>query len=269
LLSGRDLAPTDTLDTPLVAVVSETTAERLWPGPDAIGRRFRSGSGATASLITVVGVAGDARHRGRFRFSLGAEAHVPQLDIYLPFSQRPNGLVTLGIRTRTHPADSTRAVAGAIAAVDPTLALYDIAPLEERMRIEESSVQFASLLLNLYAGLAVLLAAIGVYGVLASGVSARLRELAIRSALGADPRRLVFAVVRDGVLVTGFAVVLGALVTWMLGRSWQALLFDVSATDPWLLAAAGVLLVATSAAASLVPARRAARVDPLTVLRSE
>ncbi len=269
LRGGRDLTSTDTLDTPLVAVVSETTAARLWPGQDAVGRRFRSGSGPTASMITVVGVAADARHRGRFRFSLGAEAHVPQLDIYLPFSQRPNGLVTLGIRTRTNPADSSRAVANAIASIDPTLALYDIAPLEQRMRTEESSVQFAALLMNLYAGLALLLAAIGVYGVLASGVSTRLRELAIRSALGADPRHLVLGVLRDGVIVTTAAVGIGALVTWMLGRSWQALLFDVSATDPWLLSIAAVLLVAVSAAASLVPARRAARVDPLTVLRGE
>ena len=269
LRAGRDLAASDALDTPLVAVVSETTARRLWPGQEAVGRRFRSGSGATASIVTVVGVAADARHRGRFRFSLGAEAHVPQLDIYLPFAQRPNGLVTLGVRTKTNPADSTRAVAGAIASIDPTLALYDIAPLEQRMRREESSVEFASLLMNLYAGLALLLAAVGVYGVLASGVSTRLRELAIRSALGADPRRLVLGVARDSLIVTTGALAIGVPVTWMLGRSWQALLFDASATDPWLLAGAGLLLVLVSAAASTVPARRAARVDPLTVLRSE
>ena len=104
LISGREFLPTDTLETPWVVIVSEATARRLWPGQEAVGRRLRSGAGATATTNTVIGVAADARHRGRFRFSQGAAADEPQLDVYLPYAQRPNALVTLGVRTAGDPA---------------------------------------------------------------------------------------------------------------------------------------------------------------------
>ncbi len=149
------------------------------------------------------------------------------------------------------------------------LPVYDIAPLEQRMRGEEASVGFASMLINLYAGLALVLAGVGVYGVLAASVSTRMRELGIRSALGANPVRLQVAVAREGLTVTLSAVLLGLAIIWMLGQTWQALLFDVSASDPGLLSAAALLLVLVGVLASVVPARRASRVDPLSVLRSE
>jgi hypothetical protein len=269
LLAGRDFLPSDTLDTPAVTVISESTARRLWPNDDPIGRRIRSGSGPTASVLTVIGVAADARHRGRFRFSQGAAAHEPQLDIYLPFAQRPHGLLTIGVRTAGDPSALTRSVAASIAEIDPTLPLYDIATLDQRMRREESSVGFAALLMEIYGGLALLLAAIGVYGVLAAGVSAQLRELGIRSALGADPRRLLGAVVRRGLTITLIAIAVGIALSWALAQGSQAVLFEVSATDPRLLGAAAFFVAAVSVAASLIPARRAARVDPIAVLRAE
>jgi putative ABC transport system permease protein len=268
MVSGRDIAPTDTLAAPPVAILSETTAARLWPGRDAVGRQLRAGA-ATSVPITVVGVAADARHRGRFRFSQGASAHEPQLDIYLPYAQRPNALVTLGIRTRGEPAGYTDTVRAAIAGFDPAMPIYDIATLDSRMRSEEAPLAFAAVLLNLYGGLAIVLAAIGVYGVLAAAVAGRTREIGIRTALGADPRRLVLGVVSEGLRVSILAVVAGAITSWMLARSLSGLLFDVSGNIGVTLAAAAAILIAMAAGASLIPARRASRVDPVTALRND
>ncbi|HYE88433.1 MAG TPA: ABC transporter permease [Vicinamibacterales bacterium] len=268
LIRGRDFAPTDTLDTAPVAILSETAAARLWPGQDAVGRQLRMGA-ATTPLITVIGVAADARHRGRFRFSQGASAFEPQLDVYRPYSQLPSALVTFGVRTTNDPDLSTGAVRSAIATIDPLVPIYDIASLDRRLRNEESPLAFAALLLNLYGGLAILLAAIGVYGVLAAAVAGRTREIGIRAALGADPRRLVASVMSEGLTVSVIAVIVGAVVAWALARSFSSVLFGVADSTAITLAGAAAMLIAMAVAASAVPARRASRVDPVSALRND
>jgi putative ABC transport system permease protein len=268
LVRGRDFTRTDTLEAPPVAILSETAAARLWPGQDAVGRQFRTGAASSVPL-TVIGVAADVRHRGRFRFSSGSAADEPQLDIYLPFAQRPNALVTLGVRTTAAPSTYTTALRSAVASFDPTLPTFDIASLEERMKSEEAPLAFAALLINVYGGLAWLLAAIGVYSVLAAAVASRTRELGIKSALGADPRRLTAAIVGEGLVVASAAVAVGTIAAWALARSFSGALFGVSGHTGRTLAAAAVLLIATAVASSLVPARRAARVDPVTALRHD
>ncbi len=268
IVGGRDLAVTDTLGAPPVAIVSEAVAARLWPGQDAVGRQLRTGA-ATSAPVTIVGVAADARHRGRFRFSQGASAYEPQLDIYFPYAQRPNSLVTIGIRTAGDPDHATSAVRSAIAGFDPAMPIYDIASLESRMRREESPLAFAALLLNLYGGLAIALAAIGVYGVLAAAVASRTRELGIRTALGADPRRLLAGVVSEGLAVAIIAVMIGGAAAWALARSFAGVLFGVADKTAPTLAAAALLLIAMATGASLLPARRAARVDPAVTLRND
>lgn len=267
LVAGRDLADTDTLDAPFVGIVSEATAARLWPGQDAVGRQVRSGSGATATTTTIVGVAADARHRGRFRFSQGAMAHEPQLDIYYPYAQRPNNLVTFGVRTQGDAAGLTNVVRAAIAGFDPAVPVYDVESLENRMRTEESPVAFAALLLNIYGGLAILLAGVGVYGVLASGVASRRREFGIRSALGANPGRLLGGVVAEGLTVSVVAIVIGFAVSSALARAFGGLVFGVEPGNVLPLVAAAAVLIALSVVASVIPAMRASRVDPAQVLR--
>lgn len=269
LVAGRDFDDRDTLAVPFVGIVSEATAARLWPGQDAIGRQLRSGSGATATTTTVIGVAADARHRGRFRFSEGAAAHEPQLDIYYPFAQRPNSLVTFGVRAHGDAAGLTSTVRAAIARFDPTVPVYDVESLENRMRTEESPVAFAAVLLNIYGGLAILLAGVGVYGVLASGVAARRREFGIRSALGANPARLLGGVVAEGLTVSVVAIVVGFAMTSLLTRALGGMVFGVEPGNAVPLAAAAAILVALSVVASVIPAMRASQVDPVQVLRMD
>jgi putative ABC transport system permease protein len=268
LITGRDFASADTLDSPPVAILSEAVAARLWPGQDATGKQLRVGA-ATAPPVTVIGVAADARHRGRFRFSLGAAAHEPLLDIYFPYAQRPNALVVFGIRTAGDPENSIAAVRAAIAAVDATLPTYDIDSLGNRMRGEEAPLAFAALLINLYSGLAVLLAGIGVYGVLSAAVAGRSREIGIKAALGATPRRLLAQVIREGLIVASAAVAIGGLAAWALSRSFSSLLFGVSGGNELAIAAAAMISIALAVIASVVPARRAAGVDPMLALRTD
>ena len=269
LLAGRDFTVADTLETPLVAIISEGAAARVWPGQDPLGRQLRTSTAANAPLTTIVGVAADARHRGRFRFSQGGAAHAPQLDIYLPYAQRPNALVTLGIRTTGAPETQITAVRAAIASVDPSVPIYDVESLERRMRGEEAPLAFATLLINLYGGLAILLAGLGVYGVLAASVAAQVREIGIRSALGADPRRLVTNVMWQGLSISLVSTVIGLAVSWALLRAFSGMLFGVAGSNAVMLSAAAGIVIAMATLASVIPASHAARVDPVEVLRHE
>jgi len=268
LITGRDFASTDTLDAPPVAILSDTTAKRLWPGQDAVGRQLRVGA-ATTPLVTVIGVAADARHRGRFRFSLGPAAFEPQLDIYFPYSQRPNALVTFGVRTTNDADQATSAVRAAIAAIDPAVPIYDVASLDTRLRSEEAPLAFAAILLNLYGALAVLLAALGVYGVLSAAVASRTREFGIRSALGAHPRVLVTGVVSEGVTVAITAIIVASVASWWLATSFGSVLFGVADRTSVTVAGTAIILIGVAVAASVIPARRASRVDPTTALRND
>jgi predicted permease len=269
LQSGRDFEPSDRLGQPPVAILSQSLAARVWPGQDPIGRRlmFRAADGSLAPL-QVVGVAADARHRGRFRFALGSRAHEPQLDVYLPYAQRPNALVVFGVRTSgADVAAAAAAIRDAVSRVDATLPAYDIATLGERLGEEASAVGFASTLMGLYAGLAVTLAAIGIGGVLAFAVSARSRELGIRLALGAAPGRLIASHVREGLGAAAAGAAAGMAAVAALQRAVAGLLFGVSATDPAALGLALLMLALVSAAACYLPARRIARLNPALTLR--
>ncbi|MFM8533740.1 MAG: FtsX-like permease family protein [Acidimicrobiia bacterium] len=268
LTSGRDFSETDVLGNPMVAILSEAAAARMWPGQDAVGRQLRVGAPNTP-LVTVIGVAADARHRGRFRFSQGASAYEPQLDVYLPYAQRPGTLLTFGVRTANDPDLHTSAVRAAIAGFDPTIAMFDVASLDSRLRTEEAPLAFAAVLLNLYGGLALVLAAIGVYGVLAAAVVSRSRELGIRAALGADPRRLISGILSEGLAIAVASVAVGALAAWLLTRAFGGLLFGVADNTVITLAGAAAILIIMAACASLVPARRASRIDPITTLRND
>jgi predicted permease len=273
LLRGRDFTAADTDRAPLVAIVSESVAREFWPGEEALGRTMRR-QNPSLPAITVVGVAADVHHRQRYDLAdiaegFGGLAFGPQRDVYLPYAQRPNNAVTAGVRVRSAPPGVLSGLRAAVASLDAELALCDVQLLDERLRRQETAPGAIAALLAAYAGLALSLAALGVAGVVAHGVSRRTREIGIRMAVGARGRDVVLMIVREALVVAGVGLVAGLGAALAVGRAMQSLLFGVAPSDPSTFGAIGLLLVAVSAVAAYLPARRATRVDPMLALRAD
>lgn len=261
LLAGRDLSDRDVGNSPGVAVISVEMARRHWPGEDPIGGRVRLGDVVEGPVYTVVGVAGDARYQ-----SLETPDARPM--IYFGVAQRPQRSMTLVLRA-TDAAAAAAAVRRAVASLDPTLAPSPVNELSALIRRAFATRRFALVLFGTFASVAALLAGVGIYGVLSFLVRQRTRELGIRVALGAPPRRLVASVVGRAMRMTVGGVALGLLGAWYLSRSMGALLFETSATDRTTFAGVAGLVLAIGVLASVVPARRAMRASPMEALRAE
>jgi len=260
---GRVFTPADDLDAWRVIAVNRSAAEQFWPDEDPLGARltFSDPQDEDARWYTVVGVVGDVRHR-----SLEDDTDA---EMYWPFLQVPLESAVVVLKTAADPAAVADPLRAELAAVDAELPLHGIRTLEQIVAEAVAQPRFNSLLLGLFAGLAMLLAAIGVYGLISYSVTQRLREIGVRLALGAERREVLGLVFRQGMVpvLVGIAVgVAGALAGARLLRS---LVFDVSTTDPATFAVTSALLAAVGAAACLVPAWRATRVDPMVVLRDE
>ncbi len=271
LRSGRELARSDVAGAPLVAVISETLARQLWPGEDAVGKRLRRVDPALAP-ITVVGVAGDAQHRDRYSLGdvaagIGPCGVGPQRDIYLPFAQRPNPSLTAAVRFSGDNAALGAAIAGAVARLDRDLPVSDVALLDHRLARQASAPAAIASLFAAFATFAAFLAALGLYGVIAQSVEMRARELGIRLALGAGAGALVRREVRAGSAFAGLGAALGVLGAIACVRFLDALLFGVSARDPWTFGGVVVFLVALAAVTAFVPARGVIRRGALLALR--
>jgi putative ABC transport system permease protein len=264
LTRGRFLAESDDETAPLVAMVSDTAAERWWPNQDPVGKRIRLPGFVpemAKSWRTVVGVVHDVKQAG-----LDAP-HTMQ--IYLPHAQTRNGFMTLVVRTASAPSNYINEVRQQISVMDKDLAVSDISSMEEVQSASVDGRRFTTVLMAVFGGLGLLLAMVGVYGILSYMVAQRTAEMGIRMALGAEPNDLLLLVVEQGIklAVRGtFAGVLGALV---LTRLLSRLLFEVSPFDPATFAGVVVLLGAVSLVAIYIPARRAAGVDPMVALRYE
>jgi predicted permease len=260
LRRGRDFDAHDTAAAIPVAVVNESMARRLWPGQDPIGRRFRLGDLAAGPWITVVGVAGDALYR-----SLEAEASRPM--VYLPLAATGDRAMTLVVRTTA----STAAVAGvlrpAIWGVDHGVPLPVVRSLEEVVAAALAPQRFNASLFALFAGLALALSAVGVYGVMAHFVTQRWPEIGVRVALGASPRAIAAFVLRRGGAAAGVGLVAGMAGALALGPLLESLLYGVRPADPFTIAVVSGMFALVTLVASWGPARRAIRVDPVQVLR--
>ena len=265
LLKGRSIEATDRPDTPPVVVVTEAMARRFWPSDDAIGRRIRLGS-AEGTAATVVGVVRTPRFRD-LTTDLGAPRSEP--DVFFPLAQRGDRVLDIALRSNIEPASLTSAVRAQVAALDPGVPIYAVQPLEESVREQTATSRFGSVVMSSFSVLALLLAAIGIYGLLAFLVSLGTREIAIRMALGADAPRVQRRVVGQGMLLVGIGVVLGLAGGVVAARALSSQLFGVSPTDPATLAAVSVTVLAAALLACWLPARRAARVEPQAVLRGE
>jgi predicted permease len=264
LLRGRSFdARQDRADSAPVAIISETMARRLWPGEDPLGKRIRpGGADPDEEWITVVGVAEDVR-----QFELTAE---PRLQMYLPHAQ-PSFFVPghLVVSTEVEPMSLAAAVREAVWAIDKDQPVSDIRPMEEIFSESIARQRFSMLLLAVFAGVAMLLGAVGIYGVVSYSVTQRSHEIGVRMALGARSSNVLRLVVGQGLKLALIGVAAGLAAAFVLTRLMESLLFGISATDPATFVAIPVVLVAAATLASYIPARRATKIDPIIALRYE
>jgi len=260
MLSGRDFSPRDQLSSPGVAVVNRAFAARFFAGRNPVGQKLNV-CWTVQNPVEIVGVVADARQTELQR--------PPQAAIFLDNAQAPMYFAHLVVRTRHDPRQMAAAVQAAIHRVDPDQVISDVETMQDVLSDSVSRPKFQLALLLVFAGLAVLLAAIGVYGVVAYSVRRRTQEIGIRMALGARAGDVLRLVLREGLLLGGLGVALGLAGAAAFTRVLRSLLFEVTPTDPSTLVSAACLLLAIAAAAALVPARRAAKVDPSVALRYE
>jgi len=266
LVRGRHLDERDRDGTPLTVVVNERFVARHWPDRDPIGRRIHFGAGAAAPWLTVVGVVGDVR-----QLALDAPA---EPEVYLPAAQVgvaapffwPQHLV---VRSSGNPSALAAAIRRAVAEVDPDEPVANIRSMNDVFDSELLNRTTQMTLVAVFAGLALAMASIGLYGVLAYAVAQRVPEIGIRMALGADRVGVARLIVRQGGLVALAGIALGLAAALAGGRLVESLLFGVSARDPLVFAAAAATLLGVALLACWLPARRAAAVDPLVALRAE
>jgi putative ABC transport system permease protein len=256
-------AESDREGTPPVVVINETMARRFWPNEDALGQRIVIRNQQFPREI--VGVVNDVKH-----FGLERET---QPEMYVPFSQMVIDLIPLVIRTQTDPARIAGAVREQVRAVDPGVAIAKIQTMSQIASASLAQRRFTVWLLSLFAAVALVLAAVGVYGVLAYSVTQRNREIGIRIALGAQARDVIRLIIGRGMVLALTGVAAGLIAAVALTRlAWgllSSLLFDVSATDPLTFSMISSLLAAVALLACWIPARRATQVDPLLALRTE
>jgi putative ABC transport system permease protein len=259
LVKGRLIGEADGTFAPPVLLVNEAAAQRFFGERDPLGKQIRFWGASR----TIVGIVGNERFHGL--------AEAPPPAVYAPLDQTPsaNGAGALLVRTAGNPAALTSAVRGAIHAEDPGLAVFGLEPLAETASRTIAEKRFTMLVLGLLASVALLLAGAGIHGVLSYTVSQRTREIGIRVALGAQPGRVVAMVVGEGLRLAALGTLLGVAGAWVLTRLISGLLYGVTATDPITFAAVPLLLAVVAVIASLVPARRATRVDPVMALRAE
>ena len=262
LLRGRDISAADSATAPLVLLIGETTARHMWPGEDPLGKHVKLG-GLDKPWWTVVGVVADVHH-------VGLDLP-PDMQMYVPHQQWPfpDGLMNFVIRTAGAPAAVSSAAQQAIHSIDPTQPISRIAPLESYVGLSVQGRRFALILIGAFAGIALALSLVGIYGVTAYSVAQRTREIGIRVALGARRSQLLGLLLGQGMLLVACGVVAGVLTSMALTRFLASLLFEVQPTDPLTFGGVVLLLLAAAAAACLIPARRAMRVDPMVALRYE
>jgi putative ABC transport system permease protein len=257
LLAGRQFTAADNAQAPKVLIVNQTFAHRFWPGWNPVGKRVVVGRWPEPA--EVVGVAADVKNRGL--------AQNAQAQVYIPFAQLPWGNMNLLVRTAMAPLSMAAAVRAQISAADPDQPVTDIQTADELMDTSLAQPRFTMLLLGSFAAAALVLAIIGVYGVLAYSVAQRRHELGIRVALGAERADILRLVVRQGLALAVGGIVIGLLAALLLTRLMSSLLYKVGTRDFTTFALAPMAFLGIALLASLLPALRATRTDPMEALR--
>jgi putative ABC transport system permease protein len=278
LSAGRAFTPSDAPGAPRVAIVNELLAQRLFPGEPVIGReldvtpRFRTGWTNRPGIVTIVGVVANVRNFGINEVEFN--------NIYLPFAQAPTPGFELVVHSQESPADAIASIRSVLARVDPSLPVANVTTLDDRVEGAIRGDRFNMTIVLFFAGAATLLAAIGIYGAMACSIQERTREFGIRTALGAQPMAVLRTAISMASRVALAGAALGLGVAFALARllgsalylvpgEHGGLLYGVRSTDPLILGSAAVVVVAVALAAGFVPARHAARIDPLVALRTD
>jgi putative ABC transport system permease protein len=263
LRRGRLFTERDRADAPPVALVDDELARRYWPGDDPIGKRIAFGdpSDSSTQWIEVVGVVGHVRQQG-----LDDDAHT---QIYVPYSQDPTGQMALVARTTSEPTRALSAVRGAVQAIDRDLPISQVRTMEQLVSDAGGQRRLTMVLIALFAGFALLLACIGLYGVTAYAVTQRTREIGVRMALGAAGPQVVGAFVRDAAALTAVGLGVGLVAALAAGRLVASQLYETEPSDPLTLGVTAGVLAVVAMLASYLPARRATRVDPIVALRAD
>ena len=262
LKAGRFFDATDTADAPPVVVINESLAKKWWPHESPLGKLIKQGwPQDNTPFREIVGVVGDVPQSGLDEPVRG--------EVFLPMSQHPEAAMTLLVRTDGSPMSLAKASVGAIHAVDKDQAVTAIQPMSQYLAESMGRRRFHTLLLGLFGALALLLAAVGIYGVVSYGVAQRRREIGIRTALGAAPGDVLRLVFRQALRLASLGLLIGVVTALGLTRFLASLLFGVGPTDPLTFGGVAFVVSGVVAVACARPARRAMAVDPATVLRSE
>ncbi|HSM87611.1 MAG TPA: ABC transporter permease, partial [Candidatus Limnocylindrales bacterium] len=256
LRSGRAFTRADNAQAPRVVIINQALARRFWPGQDPVGRHIAVGRQTPSEIV---GVAADVRNRGI--------AQPPQPQLYLPFPQLPWANMNLFVRTAPEPHSMAPVVRAQVAAVDPDQPVTAIQTVDELMDGSRAQARSTALLLGAFSAIALLLAVVGIYGVLAYSVAQRRKELGIRLALGAEKSDILRLVVRQGLTLTATGIVLGLLAALALSQVMSSLLYKVGTHDLTTFVLAPVLFLLIAVVASYLPARGATKVDPTEALR--
>jgi putative ABC transport system permease protein len=260
-VEGRDFVASDGLGTPGVAVINASLARQLFPNENAIGKRVTAMYSPNTRGLEIVGIAGDVRTS-----TIDRE---PGPALYIAHAQEPSLLATLVVRTQGEPSTAVTAVRAAIARVDSDQGVSQVQALDSVIANATARPRVQTAVFVMFGVLALIIAAVGLYGVMAYGVQQRRREIALQIALGASPAVVLRTVVREGVLLATIGTAVGAVLAWMSSGALEGLLYQIHPTDPLMFGTAATALIAVACLATLAPALRATRVDPLVVLREE
>jgi putative ABC transport system permease protein len=271
LLRGRLLEDADQEQATPVAVVNETLARMHWPNEDPLGRRIRlpNGSQATTAFLIVVGVVADVKNDGL--------TEAARQEVYVPLRQRTAAIagmgfarqMTLAVRTSVEPLNLVNAIRQEVMALDRNVPIASVRTMEQIMATVTVQPRFNMILLGIFAAVALVLAAVGIYGVLSYSVTQRTHEIGLRLALGAQQGEVLKLVVRQGMILALLGVAIGLAASFALTRLLTGLLYGVSATDPLTFIVIALLLTMVALMACWIPARRATKVDPMIALRHE